>query len=287
MSIIVNNNIASLIAQRNLATNQSNLAKSIERLSSGYRINRASDDAAGLSISENLRGQIRGNKQAINNIQDGINLLQIAESSLSVINENIQRIRELCIQAANDTNSSVEKGAILCEVNARLADINRIAKATKFNNIHLLDGTQAVVLQIGADSELSTNTISIQNSVLARATVSSIGTTASANGLTLNATGASWTSSQIRGYINVLDAALSDITTRRSNLGAYQNRLESALDNLNVMTENIQNSESRIRDLDVAQESANMTKYQILQQASASVLAQANSLPQIALKLLQ
>jgi len=287
MSIIVNNNIASLIAQRNLATNQSNLAKSIERLSSGYRINRASDDAAGLSISENLRGQIRGNKQAINNIQDGINLLQIAESSLSVINENIQRIRELCIQAANDTNSSVEKGAILCEVNARLADIDRIAKATKFNNIHLLDGTQTVVLQIGADSELSTNTISIQNSVLARATVSSIGTTASANGLTLNATGSTWTSSKIRGYINVLDAALSDITTRRSNLGAYQNRLESALDNLNVMTENIQNSESRIRDLDVAQESANMTKYQILQQASASVLAQANSLPQIALKLLQ
>lgn len=286
MSIVVNNNIASLIAQRNLSNNSSSLVKSIERLSSGYRINRASDDAAGLSISENLRGQIRGNKQAINNIQDGINMLQIAESSLSVVNENIQRIRELAVQAANDTNSSVERGAILCEVNARLADIDRIAKATKFNNISLLDGSQTVTLQIGASADLSTNSITIGNSVLARATVSCIGISASVNGLTLNATGANWSSNGIRLYMNVLDAALSDITTRRSNLGAYQNRLESALQNLTAMNENIQNAESRIRDLDIAQETANMTKYQILQQASASVLAQANALPQVALKLL-
>ena len=287
MSIVVNNNIASLIAQRNLQANSSNLVKSIERLSSGYRINRASDDAAGLSISENLRGQIRGNKQAINNIQDGINMLQIAESSLSVINENIQRIRELCVQAANDTNSSVEKDAILCEVDARLEDIDRISKASKFNNIKLLDGSNTVTLQIGASSELSTNTITIENSVLARATVSCIGTSvANPNGITLTATGATWSSNGIRLYMDVLDDALSDITTRRSNLGAYQNRLESALDNINVTNQNIQNAESRIRDLDIAQETANMTKCQILQQASASVLAQANTLPQIALKLL-
>jgi len=286
MSIVVNNNIASLIAQRNLSTNSGNLVKSIERLSSGFRINRASDDAAGLSISENLRGQIRGNKQAINNIQDGINLLQIAESSLSVINENIQRIRELAVQAANDTNSSVEKDAILSEVNARLSDIDRISKATKFNNIKLLDGTASAVLQVGADSELSTNTITIANNVLGRATVSCIGTAASVNGLALSVTGATWTSQSIRDYLDVLDAALSDITTRRSNLGAYQNRLESALGNLTIMNENIQNAESRVRDLDVAKETANMTKYQILQQASASVLAQANALPQVALKLL-
>ena len=286
MSIVVNNNIASLIAQRNLSTNSTNLVKSIERLSSGYRINRASDDAAGLSISENLRGQIRGNKQAINNIQDGINMLQIAESSLSVINENIQRIRELAVQAANDTNSSVEKDAILSEVNARLSDIDRISKATKFNNIKLLDGTASAVLQVGADSELSTNTIEIENSVLARATVSCIGTTASANGLTLTATGATWSSNGIRLYLDVLDAALSDVASRRSNIGAYQNRLESALNNLEVATENVQAAESRIRDLDVAKETSNMTKYQILQQASASVLSQANNLPSVALKLL-
>ena len=286
MSIVVNNNIASLIAQRNLSNNSSNLVKSIERLSSGYRINRASDDAAGLSISENLRGQIRGNTQAISNIQDGINMLQIAESSLSVINENIQRVRELCVQAANDTNSSVERGAILCEVNARLEDINRIAKASKFNNVNLLDGTASAVLQVGADSELSTNTISIQNNVLARATVSCIGTSVSPTGIALNVTGSTWSSNGIRLYLDTLDAALSDITTRRSNLGAYQNRLESALENLTAMNENIQNAESRIRDLDVAKETANMTKYQILQQASATVLAQANTLPQVALKLL-
>jgi len=283
VSIVVNTNVASLIAQRNLSSNTTSLSKSIERLSSGYRINRAADDAAGLSISENLRGTIRGNKQAINNIQDGINMLQIAESSLSVINENIQRIRELAVQAANDTNSSVEKDAILSEVNARLSDIDRIAKSSKFNNISLLNGTASAVLQVGAGSELSTNTISIENNVLSRATVSCIGTAASTNGLALSETGATWTSDNIRDY---LDAALSDVASRRSNIGAYQNRLESALSNLEVATENVQAAESRIRDLDIAKETSNMTKYQILQQASASVLAQANNMPSIALKLL-
>ncbi len=286
MSIVVNNNIASLIAQRNLSTNSSNLVKSIERLSSGFRINRAADDAAGLSISENLRGQIRGNKQAINNIQDGISMLQIAESSLGVINENIQRIRELSVQAANDTNSSVERKAILCEIGARLEDINRIAKATKFNNISLLNNLPtdpAIVLQIGASAETSTNTITIGNGVLTQATSTSIGinlTTGVLDGTTF------WDSTSIRSYLTTLDTALSDVTSRRSNLGAYQNRLESALSNLTITNENIQNAESRVRDLDIAQETANMTKYQILQQASASVLSQANSLPQVALRLL-
>jgi len=286
VSIVVNTNVASLIAQRNLSSNTGNLVKSIERLSSGYRINRAADDAAGLSISENLRGTIRGNKQAINNIQDGINMLQIAEGGLAVINENVQRIRELCIQAANDTNSSVERDAILSEVTARLSDIDRIAKSSKFNNISLLDGTANATLQVGAGSELSTNTISIQNSVLGRATISSLGVAASTNGMTLSVTGATWTSDVIRDYLDVLDAALSDVTSRRSNIGAYQNRLESALNNLEVATENVQAADSRIRDLDVAKETSNMTKYQILQQASASVLSQANNLPSVALKLL-
>jgi len=279
MSIVVNTNIASLIAQRNLKINTSNLEQSIERLSSGYKINKASDDAAGLSISENLKGQITGNTQASNNIQDGVSMLQIAESSLSVINDNVQRIRELCVQAANDTNSSVEKNAILSEVNARLADINRISKATNFNGISLLDGTANVVLQVGAEAVASTNTISIGNSVLSSATTSSLG-------LTLTTTGGAWTGDKIREYLTAIDTALNDVSTRRSNLGAYQNRLQSALDNLTAMNENVQAAESRIRDVDVAQESSNMTKYQVLQQASVSVLAQANSMPQIALKLL-
>lgn len=279
MSVVVNNNVASLIAQRNLNTNSENLIRSIERLSSGYRINRASDDAAGLSISENLRAQIRGNKQAINNIQDGINLLQIAESGLSVMNENIQRIRELCIQAANETNGTAEKNAILSEINARLADINRISNSTKFNSIGLLDGSQSVLnIQIGAGAA-SINTLNLAG-ILVRSTSTELG-------IELSVSGSSWTTTQIRSYLTVLDTALNDLTSRRSELGAFQNRLESTLENVTVMTENLQNSESRIRDLDVAEESANMTKYQILQQASASVLAQANNIPQIALALLQ
>lgn len=281
MSVVVNNNIASLIAQRNLNNNTDNLVKSIERLSSGYRINRAADDAAGLSISENLRAQIRGNKQAINNIQDGINLLQIAESGLTVINENIQRIRELCVQAANETNGSAEKDALLAELKARLADITRIAESTQFNNISLLDGSSSVLkLQIGAGAA-SINVLDVSG-VLTRATSSNLRID-----INVDLKGKDWSSSNIRSYMNSLDNALDDITSRRSDLGAFQNRLESAYDNLTVMTENLESAESRIRDLDIAKETAEMTKNQILQQASASVLAQANRLPQIALQLLQ
>lgn len=279
MSVVVNNNVASLIAQRNLNTNSDNLIRSIERLSSGYRINRASDDAAGLSISENLRAQIRGNKQAINNIQDGINLLQIAESGLSVMNENIQRIRELCVQAANETNGTAERSAILSEINARLADINRISNSTKFNSIGLLDGSQSVLnIQIGAGAS-SINVLDLAG-ILFKSTVTELG-------IDLTVVGSTWTAEQIRSYLTQLDTALMGLIGRRSELGAFQNRLESTLANVTVMTENLQNSESRIRDLDVAEETANMTKYQILQQASASVLAQANNIPQIALALLK
>ncbi|HSA06354.1 MAG TPA: flagellin [Candidatus Gastranaerophilales bacterium] len=279
MSVVVNNNVASLIAQRNLNKNTDNLVRSIERLSSGYRINRSSDDAAGLSISENLQAQIRGNKQAINNIQDGINLLQIAEGGLSVMNDNIQRIRELCVQAANATNGTSEKTAILSEIDARIADIDRISQATRFNSINLLDGSLSnFTLQIGAGAA-SINTLDL-SSVLTK-------TNASTMGIALNTTGSVWTADNIRSYLNDLDSALNIITGRRSELGAYQNRLESALDNLSIMTENLQSAQSRIRDLDIAEETANMTKYQILQQASASVLAQANRIPQIALSLLQ
>ncbi|HBH17472.1 MAG TPA: flagellin [Cyanobacteria bacterium UBA9579] len=276
----VNNNIASLIAQRNLSQNTNSLTRSIEKLSSGYRINRASDDAAGLSISEGLRGQIRGNSRAIGNVQDGINMLQIAEGGLSVINENLQRIRELCIQAANDTNGSSERSAILSEVNARIADITRIAKTASFNNISLLDGTTAsTLLQIGANSAASTNTIDIAT-VLSDAQSSTIG-------VTIAITGGTWTSTLIRSYLGVVDAAITTISSRRSSLGAFQNRLESTLENLTVMNENLQASESRIRDLDIAKESANMVKNQILQQASATVLSQANQIPQLALSLLR
>ena len=280
MSIVINNNIASLIAQRNLGNNTSNLIKSIERLSSGYRINHASDDAAGLSISENLRSQIRGNSKAMNNIQDGINMLTIAEGGLSVIGENVQRVRELCVQAANDTNATSEKNAILSEINARIADIDRISKSAQFNKLSLLDGTlSSAKLQIGAGSS-SVNVIDISTVLATAADSSSIG-------ISLTASGATWSGDNIRSYLSQLDTALSTINIKRLNLGAFQNRLESALENLSIMNENLKGAESRIRDVDVASESANMSKYQILQQASATVLAQSNRLPQIALMLMQ
>lgn len=280
MSLVINNNIASLVAQRNLNKNSFNLTRSIEKLSSGYRINRASDDAAGLSISEGLRGQIRGNNRAISNVQDGINLLQIAESGITIVNENLQRIRELCIQAANDTNGSVERTSILAEITARIADVERISKATKFNNISLLDGTATTtLLQVGANAEVSTNTIDISPVLLS--------CQASIIGITLDITGGTWTSNLIRSYLNLVDGALSTVLNRRSNIGALQCRLESTLENLTVMNENIQASESRIRDLDIAKETANLVKNQILQQASASVLSQANQIPQLALTLLR
>ena len=209
-----------------------------------------------------------------------MNLLQIAESGLTVINENLQRIRELCIQAANDTNGSVERTAILAEVTARIDDMTRIAKGAKFNNIALLDGTStSTLLQVGANAVVSTNTIDIAG-VLTDSQASTLG-------VTIAITGGNWTSALIRSYIGQLDLAINDITSRRSNIGALQNRLESTLDNLTVMNENIQASESRIRDLDIAKESANMVKNQILQQASASVLTQANQIPTLALSLIR
>lgn len=281
MSLVINNNIASLIAQKNLRLSTSGLTDSIEKLSSGYRINKASDDAAGLSISESLRSQIRGNDQALSNTQSGINLLQIAEGALSVVNENIQRMRELCIQAANGTNSTTERSAILSEINARLADIDRIAKSTKFNNVSLLDGTitSNAKIQCGPNTAISTNTIDL-SPALERCT-------ASALGIEMSDTGSTWTADNVRTYLSRLDTALSTIISNRSDIGAYQNRLESTIKSLTIINENITSAESRIRDVDLAKETATMTKYQILQQASASVLAQANQLPQLALSLLQ
>lgn len=283
MSIVVNNNIASLLAQRNLSQSTTGLTKSIERLSSGFRINKASDDAAGLSISENLRGQIRGNTVAMSNIQNGTNMLQVAESGLSTINEHIQRIRELCVQAANDTNATAEKSAILEEITQRSTDISRIAKSTRFNNIFLLDGSantpSAAVLQVGANAETSTCTINVGQVLTdCRATML---------GVDIQIDASIWTGNKIRSFMGQIDIALKDISSKRSKIGAIQNRLDSALGNLTMINENMTASESRIRDVDIAKESATMTKFQILQQASANVLSQANQLPKLALQLLQ
>ncbi len=283
MAITVNANIASLIAQRNLSKNTNDLTKTFERLSTGFRINRASDDAAGLSISEDLKGQISGYKMATRNGQDGLNAVNIAQDALTSINDHIQRIRELSTQAANGVYASSERQMILTEIFERLKDINMIAGITKFNQTPLLTGqTSHLILQIGANTALSTNTLDLAPA-LPKITATSLGIYLDP----ATVSGGNWTPTVVRAYMDTLDEAITDLTTARARLGAMQNRLEVNLDNLQTMTQNVTEANSRIRDTDVAEETAEMTRKQVLQNASAAILKQANSLPAIALTLLQ
>lgn len=285
MALVVNTNISSLTAQRNVINNTQKLNSSLEKLASGLRINRAADDAAGLSISENLRTQIRGNAQAINNAQDGLNLLQVAEGGMQVITENIQRIRELTVQGANDINTTNERKAIIMEINERLKDVDRIANTLKFNKVELLTGNSSTaILQIGANSAASTNALTV-GQVLKRSTATALGFSLGA--MTVGANGVMSSGSAARVFLGTIDTALQSIFSKRSQIGAYQNRLNSTIESLTITKENLTASDSRIRDLDIASESANMTKAQILQQAAVNVLAQANQTPQLALSLLR
>jgi len=284
MSVVVNSNVASLVAQRNLRLNTNNLTKSFERLSTGYRINSAGDDAAGLSISEKLRSQIKGYAQSVNNAQDGINALQIAESAFDVMTEHVQRIRELCVQGANGVYSSTERDYLLDEIRQRLEDVDRIVQGTMFNDTPLLDGSVTDLrIQIGARTALSTNTINI-----AAALPTSLFVSAGGLNIAIGATvsGGTWGATEIRNYMDDVDVALDNILSARSKLGSLQNRMQAIVTNLEAMHENLQASESRIRDLDIAEETAEMTRLQILQQSSAQILAQSNQLPAIALQLL-
>lgn len=285
MALVVNTNIAAMSASRFLVENSLNVNKSFERLSSGYRINKAADDAAGLNISENLRTQTRGLYMAINNAQDGVNLLQVAEGGLSVMTENLQRIRELTVQAANDTNYTNERRAIATEVNQRLLDITRIASTLKFNTIELLTGASSqATLQIGANSDPATNALTV-GAVLQRATATALGFTMAS--ITVGAGGAYLSGANCRSFLDTIDTAIQNLFSRRSLIGAYTNRLQSTIQSLSIQRENLSASESRIRDLDVAEETSRLTKYQILQQASMSILVQASQAPQLALNLLR
>jgi flagellin len=284
MGLIVNTNVASLVAQRNLLNNSNKTTKSLEKLASGLRINRAADDAAGLSISETLRTQVRGNKQAVANAQDGINILQVAEGGLSVIAENLQRIRELTVQAANDTNATNEREAIAREVRQRSDDITRIASTLRFNTIVLLDGTASqATLQIGANSDYNENALVI-GSVLQNSRVTALGLVTSS--ITVAAGGYFSDGTNARSFLSTIDSAIGTLSSTRSEIGALQNRLESTVESLTIAMENITAAESRIRDLDIARETSELTKNQILQQAALGVLAQANQTPTLALSLL-
>ncbi len=283
MPLMINTNVMSLNAQRNLTTNTSALAKSMERLSSGFRINKAGDDAAGLQISENLRAQIRGSKKALDNVQDGVNVLAIADGAMGSITENLQRMRELSVQGANDTYDSNARAAIETELDQLTNEITRISDATEFNGVNLLDGSSNgsgnFVLQIGPDNASATNTIDVGAlGVFGDLDATALGIVDANIDVSNNTTS--------RTAIQNIDTALGTVNTRRATLGAVMNRLDRASTNLSVSIENLSASESRIRNVDVASESAELVRNQILQQASAAMLAQANQSSGIALSLL-
>lgn len=276
MGFRISTNVASVNAQRNLNNSQSAIASSMEKLSSGSRINKAADDAAGLAISENMKASIRSTRQASRNAQDGISLVQTAEGGLNEIGNVIVRLRELGIQAASDTVGDEERSFINKEVQQLKDEMQRIASVTTWGKTKLLDGsTPTYDFQVGIQNNDFEDRISF---------------VASENTATIDAlgiAGVDYTSKEgAQGALEQLDAAQSNVNRMRSNLGALQNRLTSTVTNLGVAEENMSAANSRIRDTDVAASTAEMTRNNILLQASTSTLAQANSKDQLALKLI-
>ena len=287
MSLVINSNVTVLAAQRQLGISSAGLQSSLQKLSSGYRVNNAKDDAAGLRISETLRTQIRGNQKALQNVQDGNNMLNIIEGSYSTIQDNLQRMRELAVQAVNDTNSSTDRQAIDQELTQLKNSINQISESTTFNSKNLMRGSYTNFrIQLGANSASANNTINIA-SVLSKATYGNLVSAGSTFGKNGTVTTSGRTYGNLQQLISTIDAAISKVGQRRSSIGAYQNRLDAAAQAISIRVQNYSASESAIRNVDVATESSNMTRYQILQQAGVSVLAQANSSSQLALQLLR
>ncbi|NLN03711.1 MAG: flagellin Hag [Clostridiaceae bacterium] len=285
----INNNLMAMNAQRYLSVNNNNIQKSIEKLSSGYRINRAGDDAAGLSISEKMRAQIRGLKMASKNSQDAISLIQTAEGALNETHAILQRMRELAVQAASDTNQDEDRKAIQDEIKELTEEINRIAHQTEFNEKKLLNGTldstatdgQSLVFQIGAN-----NGQSIELDI-ANMDVSALNLAEVDDGKISKMLIDVSTQNGADEAITTIEDAIKDVSAERSKLGAYQNRLEHTINNLNTSAENLTAAESRIRDVDMADEMMEYTKNNILAQAATAMLAQANQAPQSVLQLLQ
>ena len=280
MTISLKTNVPSLRAQANLNQTSEILNKSIERLSSGNKIINAQDDPAGLAISERLRSQIKGNVVNQKNVNDGVSALQVAEGGMSEIGEILIRMRELTLQASNGTLTGSDRNFLNTELTELKTEINRIAQSTKFNGITLLSGSLSVngmILQVGLDDNSSDRmTITISN-----LTASGLGTTATISSVTI-----SQSAGQARDMLAIIDAAISDVSEARSLIGAQLSRISSSFRSLQVAHYNLSSAQSRIRDVDVALETAEMTRNQILMQAGVSVLSQANNAPQIALSLL-
>jgi flagellin len=276
MGLRIQNNVEAFNAHRQLTGTASKAAKSMEKLSSGYRINRAADDAAGLAISEKMRAQIGGLAQAQRNAQDGVSLVQTAEGALNEVHSMLQRVRDLKVQYQNGTLDTDDKASIVAEVKQLASEITEIRGKTEFNGITLLNGTGGssgtISFQVGANTG---ETVSVTTKDIAGAS----GTGA--------IDGVSDTASWEAVDLDAIDTAINNVSTIRSDFGAVQNRLEHRLNNLATYQENLVASESRIRDVDMAQEMVNFTKLGILQQAGTSMLAQANQAPQNVLSLLR
>jgi flagellin len=265
MSLRITQNIEAMTASRHLQATATKLSKAMEKLSSGYRINSAADDAAGLGISESMRSQVRGLAQAQRNIQDGISMVQTAEGNLDEVHTMLQRVRELAVQYKNGSVDANAQTSIQNEVNQLASEITRIGSQAQFNGIGLLNGTGTISFQVGAnDGEV----IGISALNLA------------------NAVGTSFTNLSATNALSQIDAAITSISSARANFGAVQNRLEHTLSLQAAYQENLTAAESRIRDVDMAEEMVNLTKTQILSQAGTAMLAQANQAPQSVLKLL-
>jgi flagellin len=281
MGMQINTNISALNSYRNLSNTQNDLSKSLEKLSSGLRINRAADDAAGLAISEGLRSQVGGLKVAARNAQDGISVIQTAEGALTEVHSILQRVRDLAVQAGNDSNNADSRAHIKTESDALGAELTRIATSTKFNGISLLTGATSgsgagsLSFQVGAEGGAD-NQIVVS---LTGADTTAVGTAVAA--LTYD------TAANAASSITAIDAQIKNISTARAGLGAVQNRFESTINSLNVSAENLTAAESRIRDTDMASEMVSYTRSNILSQAGTAMLAQANQSNQGVLQLLQ
>ena len=312
MANTINTNVQSLNAQRNLMTSSGSLSTSMQRLSSGLRVNSAKDDAAGLAIAERMNAQVKGMNVAIRNANDGISLSQTAEGALGKIGDNLQRMRELAVQAANDTNGASDRAALNTEYQSLAQENARVITSTEFNGQKLLDGSGgssgSFTFQIGANSDAdnrisitTTNVASAMGSATQGATAS-LGSTTLATSITGSAgngssvpstlatsiaTSVAIDASSARAAMDALDTAMDAVTTARSGFGAAQTRFDSVISNLQVASENQAASRGRIMDADFAQETSNLSRGQILQQAGTAMIAQANQLPQGVLSLLR
>jgi flagellin len=284
MGTVINTNIEAIVAQRNLKATGIAFGKSVERLSSGLRINRAADDAAGLAISEKLRAQVKGYNMALRNVQDGVSLIQTGEGAIAELHAMLQRIRELAVQAANGTMDLSDRNALREEAYALRTEVDRVANGLSFNGIKLIDGSASTISVVASPDGTQTidlvttdvrfNALDVTGDIAAFADSSAYASAGAAQSAASNA-------------IDDLDTAITALSSVRAQFGAVQNRLEHTLTSVSVAAENLGASESRIRDLDVAAEMVSFTKSQILQQAGVAVLAQANQAPTAVLKLLQ